>query len=137
MSGRRSRDKGARGEREVADLLRAVFPAVRRRCAGEESQSCQGRDLDGTPGLVVQCQLSDAPTIERKLREAIGASGGDEVPVAFTRRTRGEWLATLRGADLVKLLRRALSSLVKPSNAPTDGADPIVSPDPVQPPHGG
>lgn len=104
--GRKSRDKGARGELEVVELLRPVYPGVRRRCAGEESQGRRGRDLDGTPGLCPQVQLSDAPTIERKLREAMAAAGVDETAVAFTRRTRGVWFATLPASDLIGLLQR-------------------------------
>src|SRR5580693_6156504 len=116
--GRRSREKGARGEREVVVLLRPVFPSVRRRCAGEESQCRRGRDLDGTPGFSVQVQLSGAPTIERKLREAVSGAEPGERPVAFTRRSRigggDEWLATLLAQDLVALM---VSSIGKGGSA--------------------
>lgn len=105
--GAMQRRKGAVGEREVAEMLRAVFPNARRRACGEESQCDQGRDLDGTPGYVVQCQSSNAPTIERKLREAVGAAKAGEVPLAFTRRTRGEWIVTLRASDFLAILLAA------------------------------
>lgn len=105
-----SRDKGARGEREVADLLRPIYPEVRRRVAGEESQLVdQGRDIAGTPGLCVQVNLSKAPRIEKKVKEAIAAADSEiEYAVAFTRRCAlGQsepWLVTMTAADFVHLL---------------------------------
>lgn len=106
-----ARQKGARGEREVRDILTVVFPKARRRACGEEVQGVAlGRDLDGTPGLCVQVQLSARPTIEQKLREAIAAAEPGEQPVAFTRRSSskqiaaGPWIVSMRAEDFVKLL---------------------------------
>lgn len=111
--GKRSREKGARGEREVVELLRPVFPLARRRCAGEESQGRRGRDLDGTPGWCPQVQLAASPTIERKFREAASAAEQGERPVAFTRRSRigegEEWLATVRARDFLELLASSVA----------------------------
>lgn len=95
MSGRHSRDKGARGEREIASLLHLVFPDARRRSTGEESQTDQGRDLAGTPGFCAQVCRAVHPPIERKVREAVEASKPGDLSVAFTRSDRGEWLATM------------------------------------------
>lgn len=95
MAGRYSRNKGARGEREVAKLLRSIVPTARRRSSGEESQVDQGRDLDGLPGLCAQVCLSARPPIERKLNEALAAAKQGEKAVAFTRSDRGRWLATM------------------------------------------
>lgn len=104
---RRQRMKGKRGELEAAALLRAVFPAVRRRCAGEESQDARPRrDLAGTPGWCVQVCLAARPPIARKFGEALAAAGAGEAPLALTRGQQGEWLATLLASDLLELLRR-------------------------------
>jgi hypothetical protein len=108
--GKKSRDKGARGERAVVELLRPLFPRAARRSTGEESQERQGVDLKNTGRLVVQVQCAAVPTIEAKLREAMGVAGKDEVPVAFTRRSSrtraGPWTATLLADDFVRLLGR-------------------------------
>lgn len=93
--GKMQREKGARGEREIAQLLRPVFPGVHRRSTGEESQTDQGRDLADTPGLCAQVCRASRPPIERKVREALSASKSGELSVAFTRSDRGEWLATM------------------------------------------
>jgi hypothetical protein len=118
MSGSMSRRKGMRGELEVAALLRRVFPDVRRRASGEESQGGQGRDLDGTPGFAWQVQLGDRTTPEKKLAEAAGSvkqlarESARTVPIAATRRTRGDWLVTLRLEDFLGILEVAQNGAV-------------------------
>jgi hypothetical protein len=118
--GKSSRDKGGRGEREVAEILRSVFPEARRRFSSEESQGVVlGRDLNGVEPLVVQCELAARPRIEKKLREAVSAMttvdrGGyrlttGEIPVAFTRRSSRSdrangWLVTMRADDFVRIV---------------------------------
>lgn len=104
-----SKRKGNSGEREVAELLRAVFPDARRRVVAEEAQRHElGRDIDGVPGWAIQVQLAKAPTIERKFAEAVAVAHEGETPVAFVRRcsrTRsGPWLAVLKAEDLIALM---------------------------------
>ena len=110
--GKRSRTKGAAAERELAALVRPVFPDARRRCSGEESQGvAQGRDLDGTPGFALQSCHAHAPPIYRKLSEAEGAAKADELPVAVTKRTGGRWIATMRLDDWLILVRLSFEAL--------------------------
>jgi len=102
---RSQREKGARGEREVAAMLATIYPEAARRASGEESQDSQGRDLKGTPGLCVQVQLSARPAPDRKLDEALAAAAESELPVAFTRRTPGgAWRVTLLAEHFMQLL---------------------------------
>lgn len=109
--GKMSRNKGARGEREVAELLKGIFPEARRRCSGAESQCDQGRDLDGTGGLCVQVNLSARPPIERKVFEAVAAAKPDEIPVAITRKSSrfdsGRWMASMPLEAFLALLCEA------------------------------
>lgn len=100
------RRKGARGELEVAELLREVFPEAKRRAGGEESQCDQGRDLKNTPGLCVQVQLTMGPTTPlRKLLEAESAARAGEIPVAFVRSNRTEWMVAMRPEHFLALLK--------------------------------
>lgn len=107
--GKKSRDKGGRGEREVAELLRAIFPEARRRFSSEESQGVVlGRDLNGVEPLIVQCELAAHPRIANKMAEAIGATERpSDIPVAFTRRSSprrsDDWLVTMRATDFLRL----------------------------------
>lgn len=113
--GARSRRKGARGEREVAEILRPVFPSARRRSSGEEAQEDQGRDIKGTPGLCVQVAIGARPPIYEKLAEAERAARSPAIPVAFTRRDQERWLVHLRADDFVSLLLAAARRAREPS----------------------
>jgi len=88
MSGRRSRSKGARGEREAADFYRPIWPECSRRPCGGESQRDQGRDLDATPGFSVQVKTMARPNPLAALAEAIAAAREGEIPLAHCRRVR-------------------------------------------------
>lgn len=102
------RRKGMRGELEVAEILREVFPHAARRSSGEESQVDQGRDIKGTPGLCVQVQHTAGPTTpEKKLREAEAAASAEEIPLAFVRRDRCDWLVAIRPRQLLALMVKA------------------------------
>lgn len=107
--------KGQRGAAEVAQLLRAVYPECRHRVNGEERQDAvQGRDIEGTPGLCVQVNISRYPRPMEKLREATSAAKSGEIAVAITRLCstddKGEpWLATLDATAFAELLKKALA----------------------------
>lgn len=101
--GAMSRRKGNVGELEVVRILRAVFPMVRRRVSGEESQGRRGRDLDGVAPWCAQVNWSDRPRIEKKYAEAAAAVEPGEVAVLFSKRTRGRWLATMALEDWLRI----------------------------------
>lgn len=116
-----SRNKGASAERDVVTLLVAsgLYPDARRRASGEETldgrggMEDQGRDLKGTPGLCVQVQFSKRPAPLKKFREACDAARpatgerSAEMPVAFVRENRGDWVVVLRATDLLALMAAA------------------------------
>lgn len=109
----RSYAKGARGEREVRDRLKPLYPDARRRAPGAEALEGVGRDLDGTPGLCVQVQLADQPRPLEKLQKAIEGKRDMEIPVAYVRRTRGDWSVVLRADDFETFLKLALTAWQK------------------------
>ena len=107
--GRSQRRKGADGEREAAEFLRAsgLFPEARRRCTGEEAQLVDnGRDLAATPGFCFQVSLGARPDVWGKIRESQAAAGPDDIGVAMLRRDRGEWTFHLSAEEFLSLLRR-------------------------------
>jgi hypothetical protein len=116
-----SKKKGDRGEREVVELLKAVFPEARRRVNGEESQDdLPGRDVQGVPGFCVQVNLSAEPRPMPKLKEAISSALQGEIPLAFTRKTvehssraAEPWLVTMTADDFVSILRTKKITLMK------------------------
>jgi hypothetical protein len=95
MSGSQ-RNKGARGEREVAAAFVVHgWQDANRRASGEESQESQGRDLKGTEPWCVQCHFGDHPNPLKKLAEARAAAREGELPVAFSKKTYGNWVVTM------------------------------------------
>lgn len=100
------RNKGKRGECDVVRLILPLYPLARsKRAGGESALVDRGRDILGTPGLCIQVHLGQSATPQRKLAEAVaGALGTEDMPVAFTRRDREEWVVTLRAADFLALM---------------------------------
>ena len=82
-----SRSKGARGEREVAGILREYGYPCRR---GQQYSGANGdADVVGLPGTHMEQSVRDA-------REG-------EMPTVFHRRNNYNWLVTMRLEDFMKL----------------------------------
>ena len=100
--GARERNKGARGERELAAWLRQRGYAARR-----------GRQYQGSPDspdvvcsdvpFHFECKRAERIRLYAAMAQAI-ADAGDKVAVVAHRRNRGEWLAVLRLEDLITIL---------------------------------
>ena len=102
MSGRRSRDKGKRGERTAARELSRVLGVPARR--GQQFSGVEGKDVVvGLPGLHVEVKrtekLSLYPAVEQARRDA----AADEVPLLLHRRNGKPWLVILELEDLKHL----------------------------------
>ena len=68
-SGRRSRDKGARGEREAAAFLSAWFPGAERGVS-QTRGGIDGPDVEGVYGLWVEVKRLAAPQAEKWMAQA-------------------------------------------------------------------
>lgn len=102
--GRRSRDKGKAGERELARLLTAEGFEARRGAqhrGGDDSPDVICPSLPGLHWEVKRCQrlrLYDA--LDQARRDA-----GDHLPVVAHRANGRQWLAILDLRDLLSVLR--------------------------------
>lgn len=107
--GKRSRDKGKAGERELARVLTAEgFPATR---------GVQYQGSPDSPDVVVPCLPGihfEAKRTERlRLYEALDrarSDAGDKLPVVAYRANHSRWVAILDLTDLLAILRE--SSLI-------------------------
>lgn len=108
--GRASRAKGGRGEREAAAALGEVLGRPWRRAVGQSRSGADAPDVEpdgwavgsgpaGTPWVEVKRGRS---TITAAMRQAVAACGS-RLPVVLTRQDHGEWLVTVRLADLARL----------------------------------
>jgi hypothetical protein len=106
------REKGKRGEREAAEILRRIFPKVRRR-AMQSRGGHEGADLDNTPGLHVEVGFGNVnprakwEQAERDAFDAMRETETDVIAVAMTKRNRGEWLVTLSADAFMRLVELA------------------------------
>ena len=102
--GRMSREKGARGEREVIDQLHAHgWPHAHRNFA---SGSRGGSDIArGPAGVALEIKRTEALRLRDTWKQATedAAQRGD-VPVIAHRWNGGEWLAVLPLDELLALL---------------------------------
>jgi len=103
-----SRNKGAVGERELAELLREEgWPGAMR---GQQRSGLEQADVVGGPeGWLIECKRTQALNVWRVYAEACAdaaaaAERGDRPvePLVAARRNKGPWLAIL---DLRVLLR--------------------------------
>ncbi len=98
-----SRAKGARGEREFAEYLRAHGFQARR-----GQQFAGGQDnpdvISDIPGVHWEVKRVEAGNPYSWLDQAIGDSG-NKLPVVAHKRNRRDWIGVLRMDDLVGLLR--------------------------------
>jgi len=103
MSGRKSRSKGQRGEREAVALMAAHgFLSARR---GWQARSGKDAcDVEGTP-FFVEVKRGKATNIKAAVRQALAATDGRAVLV-LTRDDHGEWLGTMQAPALLAALVR-------------------------------
>ena len=104
--GKKSRDKGKRGELEFSHLLQEHGFTARR------GQQFQG----GADSPDVVCQELERIHFEVKRTETLSLypamdqavnDGGDKVPIVAHRRNGKEWLCVLRADDFLNLMKGA------------------------------
>lgn len=100
--GKPSRDKGKRGEREVASLLRSYgYDAHRGQQfhGGKESP-----DVVGLPGVHIEVKRTEAFRLWDALSQA-KADAGDDMPVVIHRKNDCEWVVVQPLKDWIELYR--------------------------------
>ena len=98
-----SRDKGKRGEREVALILREHGFEARR---GQQYCGANGAaDVVGVPGLHIEVKRTEKFRMYEALDQAINDAREDELPVVFTRKNNCDWVACLRLDDFMELFK--------------------------------
>ena len=103
--GRRSRQKGAQGERDVANELKPVYPHAAR---GGLLQTQYGRgsnacDVEYTPWWV-EVKRGARPNIQGAFEQATSETDG-RPPLVVSRKDRSVWLATMSLERFIHLVR--------------------------------
>ena len=103
-----SRQKGAAGERELAEFLRERGHDGARR--GQQFHG--GADspdvvVPSLPGVHLECKRVEAGNLYNWLEQAIADAGWEKIPVVAHRKNRKEWVAILRLEDFLNLVGKA------------------------------
>lgn len=108
--GKSQREKGKRGERELAGLLKEYGYDCRR---GQQYCGANGdADVVGLAGIHIECKRVERLNLEGAMQQAIEDAkaktipfGEEIIPAVFHRRNHGEWMVTMRLDDWIKQYR--------------------------------
>ena len=101
--GRASREKGKRFEREVAIFFKE-HGVNARRTAQYCGKTGQAGDVEGVPGIHVECKYVEKLNLEAAYQQSIrdaDAAGNEEVPIVIHKRARRQPMVTLALEDWV------------------------------------
>lgn len=103
--GKLSREKGKRGERELAALFRKYGYGARRgqQFAGSPDSPDVVTDLEW---LHVECKRTEVLNVYKALEQA-ETDAGMKLPVVFHRKNKQPWVAILRAEEFLSLIRQA------------------------------
>lgn len=114
MSGRYSRTKGHSFEREIARLLRPLYPQARRGLQYRDGvEAC---DVEGTP-FHIECKRMKKVDIKKAFAQAKKDCQGKRIPIVISKEDRQEILITLDadGELLTIPFEDWLSFIIRPS----------------------
>lgn len=98
-----SRQKGARGERELAAVLREHGFECRR---GQQYSGANGdADVVGLPGVHIECKRVESLNIYKAIEQAKSDARENELPAVFHRKNGKPWLVTMTLEDWMKIFK--------------------------------
>lgn len=96
-----SRQKGAAGERELANKLREYGFECRR---GQQYCGTNGdADVVGLPGIHIECKRVERLNMSEAMKQAVEDAGAVKTPAVFHRKNREGWLVTMKLEDWIKM----------------------------------
>jgi hypothetical protein len=101
--GKASRDKGKRGEREVAELLRGHGIPARRGvqyAGGNDSP-----DVIGLDGVHIEVKRSETLALYPALEQALTDARPGDIATVWHRRSGRRWVVVLHAEDFLALMR--------------------------------
>ena len=98
-----SRQKGARGERELSLTLRELGYEARR---GQQFSGKNGdADVVGLPKIHIECKRVEHLNIDDALMQSIRDMRDGEIPVVMYRKNHTPWKVTMLLSDWIRLYR--------------------------------
>lgn len=98
-----SREKGAKGERELANILKGYGFEARR---GQQYSGANGdADVVGLPGIHIECKRVEKLNLYNAIKQSEDNARDSEIPAVFHRRNREKWLVTMSLDDFMKIYK--------------------------------
>jgi Holliday junction resolvase len=98
-----SKDKGARGERELSSKLKEYGYQTRR---GQQFSGANGdADVVGLPGIHIECKRVERLNLYDAMAQAKSDARYGEAPTVFHRKDRCEWIVTMTLEDWIKIYK--------------------------------
>lgn len=103
--GKLSRDKGKRGEREVASLLKQYGIEARR---GQQFCGANGdADVIGMDGVHIEVKRTEAFRLWDALAQSKHDAREGEISTVWHRKNNAEWVVVLTAEDFISLYQKA------------------------------
>lgn len=101
--GNAEKEKGKRGERELASILRGYGYDCRR---GQQYCGAGGNaDVAGLPGIHIECKRVEKLNLLNAISQAVHDAKEGLLPAVFHRKNHCEWLVTMRLSDWIEIYR--------------------------------
>lgn len=102
-----SRDKGKRGELELAKKLKEYGYDTRR---GQQYCGSNGdADVVGLPGIHIECKRVEKLNLYDAMSQSVSDAKENEMPAVFHRKNNCEWLVTMRFDDFMRMYGEKLN----------------------------
>ena len=121
MSGKRSRNKGANGEVELVNLLKAKGIQAQRTAPLQAGRESTDADVLAFDGIYLEVKRRERLEMESWCKEA-ESQAGERIPVIAWRRNNQPWRVSLLLTDFLELKLPANPSDPIPSIARQDAA---------------
>lgn len=96
-----SKEKGKRGERELAAVLREYGFDCRR---GQQYCGANGdADVIGLPGIHIECKRVERLNLTDAMLQAEHNADKSDMPAVFHRKNNEDWLVTMQLTDWMRL----------------------------------
>jgi len=101
-----SKQKGSRGERMLAEKFREYGYDEARRTQQYAGFTGDASDITGIPYIHPECKFVEKLNIHEAMSQAVRDSAkAGNIPVVFHKKSRTDWLVTMRFDDWIKLYK--------------------------------
>ncbi|GHT34986.1 hypothetical protein FACS189427_03350 [Planctomycetales bacterium] len=102
--GRFSKDKGKRGERELAGELTRVLGITARRGVQFQGSPDSPDVITDLPDIHIECKRTERFQLYKALEQAITDAGENKIPVVCHRQNNQPWVVVIRLNDIPKFI---------------------------------